>query len=281
METERTLPICLEDRSIHVPSCTLFLETCLNFLLSVEDLALSINRAIDGIVCHDIHCVHCTSTRQLPTPNYPEESNCVCLDLLRDKIFFTPDQIKEIDQNITILELFSHTTKVGEYKREIEWLVSERSSNPPSSPTQPSQVIPIRPPSPTIDEIQQNENRAYVLAEIRSIVDYVNKFQLKEYIQQRTALLDLKLFFQRVAFLQTESYNAASFIQKFENFDFLSKYREFCESCCPRCTDIDSIFLLSPPSTEPIVDCRLLYKHRVNLLLYYFIPKPDFSPILS
>lgn len=281
METEPTLPTCFEDCSIRVPSCTLFLETCLNFLLSVEDLALSINRAIDGVVCHDIRCVHCTSTRQRPTPNHPEESECVCLDLLRDRIFFTPEQIKEIDQNMTILELFSHTTKVDEYKREIEWLKSEQFSNPTPLSTQPSQDIPVRPPSPTMGEIQRNENRAYVLAEIRSIVDYVNKFQLKEYRQQRSALLDLKIFFRRVAFLQADNYNAASFIQKFENFDFLSKYREFCESCCPRCADIDSIFLLSPQSTEPIVDCRLLYKHRVNLLLYYFIPKPDFTLILS
>ena len=164
---------------------------------------------------------------------------------------------------MTILDLFTSTTKVDAYKKELEWLKNDRPTAPPH-------------PSPTVGEIERNEDMAYMLVEIRSVVNYVNKFQLKEYAQQRSALLELKLFFQRLAFLQTDVYNAASFIDKFEKFDFLTKYREFCES--GSFTHIDKIFFPNVP-TEPIVDCRLLYKHRVNLLLYYYMPKPDFSSI--
>lgn len=256
-------------RLIRIPACRLFLETALNFLISVEELTLSINRAIDGIVCHDVKCVHCSSTRQRPTPNDPEGGDCCCLDLLQDRIFCTHEQLKEICQNMTILDLFTSTTKVDAYKKELEWLNNDQQ--PPIPP--PSLR---RPPSPMIGEIERNDDMAYTLAEIRSIVNYLNKFQLKEYAQQRSALIELKLFFQRLAFLQADVYNAASFIDRFENFDFLTMYREFCKS--GSFTHIDAIFFPSF-STEPIVDCRLLYKHRVNLLLYYYLPKPDFSSI--
>ena len=91
-----------------IPACKLFLETVIDFLLSVEDLCLSLNKAIDDIVSHDVRCRHCYLTRQNVNQNIDNrhEPGCQCLSLLRELQYCSFEQLKQINQTMNILNLF-------------------------------------------------------------------------------------------------------------------------------------------------------------------------------
>lgn len=267
-----------------IPACKLFLETVIDFLLSVEDLCLSLNKAIDDIVSHDVRCRHCYLTRQNVNQNIDNrhEPGCQCLSLLRELQYCSFEQLKQINQNMNILNLFSNV-EIDRCKKEMTVLQGNESSDiQPALESPPQPPFPLPPLTsnnlptfPTLSEIENNENRSYVLIELRSIVNYLNKFHLESYVTQRSALLDLKPFFIRLAYMQPEVSNALGFIESFATFDIIPKYEEFCR-CLTSTPDLD---IKNSFVSLPVIDCKVLYKHRTNILMYYVLPRPDFSCI--
>ena len=217
---------------MNIPTILMFQESLAEVMNAIDEICVTLNHAADKIFNHNLRPCN------------------FCDECKTNMHFAEKAALHTANCAMHIYTLISTKT----LKTEVDTLMAESNHHH------------------DYDSIEANDNRAYMLNELRNSMQYSNKFLVATFMQQQQQLLKLTALFNRLPLIQPEVYYEASqFINLLKNFEIMPKFLIFM-----RQLDLDDIY--HPQNIRPVF-AGYLREERIHLLMNFILPKPDFTAV--
>ena len=272
-------------KKVKADKCILFLECLMNVIRSIDNVILTLNLAADKVEYHRIDPVcpenYCSRNTVPPVvrPDLLFETFVpkTCVQVIK---FFDPDQL---NVGLDSMRIFS-MLDINECESEITELlkcddICDDSSDEPfltSNHTPNTHAL-----HHSFDQKSMNDDKAYLIIEIRSLMQYARRFLIGTFDRQVTELLSLKLLFTNLPCFQSCLHRAPLFFHELSNFDLFGKYCAM-QRLCARVDEFGALDHTSDyfgQGISRVIIGRTLGQKRVVALISFVIRPPDYTMI--